>query len=393
MKKPFVISISGVSGGGKTTVTNELKDCLLNSAVVSFDDYDDIKLDRDINDWSADGNDENEWYVEPLAQDIERLLSEPLDYIIVDYPFGYRNLRVGKHINFAVFIDTPLDVALARRMIRDYTNRAADRNKIKVNLSAIEKELLFYLDRSRPTYVRMPETQKPSSDFIADGMKIPYEIADDIINALSVRNHYDAIIDEIDDPLERKVVDPAHDPEPLKAYMNKWDGDPFREVMLLTPDKSVLEIGVGTGRLALRVCCKCGNFTGIDISPKTVERAKQNLQDFPNVRLICNDYLMHRFDETFDVIYSSLTFMHIKDKRAAIQKTADLLNSGGRFVLSISKDHQTEIDYGTRKVTVYPDVPEEITLLLMEAGLVMEKQFETEFAVIFAAVKELNDES
>jgi uridine kinase len=48
MKKPFVISISVVSGGGKTTVTNALKDILINSMVISFDDYDDIKLDRDI---------------------------------------------------------------------------------------------------------------------------------------------------------------------------------------------------------------------------------------------------------------------------------------------------------------------------------------------------------
>jgi uridine kinase len=115
MKKPIVISISGVSGGGKTTVANALKEHLINAVIVSFDDYDDIKLDRDINDWSADANDENEWYVEPLAKDIARLLCEPFDYIIVDYPFGYRNLCVGQYINFAVFVDTPLDVALARR--------------------------------------------------------------------------------------------------------------------------------------------------------------------------------------------------------------------------------------------------------------------------------------
>jgi uridine kinase len=181
MKKPYVISISGISGSGKTTVTNSLEKCLSNAVVVSFDDYDDIKLDRDINDWSADGNDENEWYVEPLAENIEKLLNEPYSYIIVDYPFGYRNLRVGKYINFAVFVDTPLDVALARRTIRDYTSRSENRNKIEVSLSAIEKELRFYLERSRPTYARMPETQKPFSDIVVDGTKSPEELANIII--------------------------------------------------------------------------------------------------------------------------------------------------------------------------------------------------------------------
>jgi hypothetical protein len=77
--------------------------------------------------------------------------------------------------------------------------------------------------------------------------------------------------------------------------------------------------------------------------------------------------------------------MHIREKRAAIEKTAFLLNLGGRFVLSVDKNQQTEIDYGTRKITVYPDNPDEIRAFLIEAGLTIEDQFETEFAVIFAA--------
>ncbi|MDD4494839.1 MAG: class I SAM-dependent methyltransferase, partial [Eubacteriales bacterium] len=177
----------------------------------------------------------------------------------------------------------------------------------------------------------------------------------------------------------------------------KWDGEAFIDAMQLAPEKSVLEIGVGTGRLALRVCGKCGSFTGIDISPKTVERAKtnlqnsfENLQEYKNINLICGNFLTYSFTETFDVIYSSLSFMHIKDKGAAIQKAADLLIRGGRFVLSIDKNQQTEIDYGTRKISVYPDTPDEINSLLTKVGLIIEKQFETEFAVIFTARKELS---
>lgn len=198
--------------------------------------------------------------------------------------------------------------------------------------------------------------------------------------------HYNALIDENNDP--------AHDPAPAQDYMNKWDGEAFIDAMQLAPEKSVLEIGVGTGRLALRVCGKCGSFTGIDISPKTIERAKTNLQnsleslqEHKNINLICGDFLTHPFTETFDVIYSSLTFMHIKDKVAAIQKAADLLIPGGRFVLSIDKNQQAEIDYGARKISVYPDTPDEINSLLTQAGLIIEKKFETEFAVIFTARK------
>lgn len=142
--------------------------------------------------------------------------------------------------------------------------------------------------------------------------------------------------------------------------INKWDGEVFIDALLLSPDKSVLEIGVGTGRLAVRVCGNCRCFTGIDISPKTIQRAKENLRDFNKVSLICSDIFTYQFNERFDIIYSSLTFMHIKDKCAMIQKIANLLNQNGRFVLSIDKNQQREINLGIRRITVYPDTVEEI---------------------------------
>lgn len=184
MKKPFVISISGISGSGKTAVTNALKSRLVNTAVISFDNYGDrVYLDRDINEWSEDSSDD-EWHTEPIAADVERLLNEPLDYIILDYPFGYGNRLVGQHINLAVFINVPLDVALARRIIRDYTSRE-ENTKVadveEVSLVGLDKELRFYLARSRSTYARMPEMQKPTSDLVVDGTKTPEEIAHIII--------------------------------------------------------------------------------------------------------------------------------------------------------------------------------------------------------------------
>jgi SAM-dependent methyltransferase len=191
--------------------------------------------------------------------------------------------------------------------------------------------------------------------------------------------HYDALIDENNDPVR--------DPVPLKKYMDNWDGAAFIDALRLSLDKSVLEIGVGTGRLAARVCDKCGVFTGIDFSPKTVARAKENLSGSPEAELICGNFLTHDFARRFDIIYSSLTFMHIYDKQAAIQKAADLLNPGGRFVLSLDKNQRTVLDYGVRQITVYPDTPEKIAALLTEAGLEIESQFETKFAVIFAARK------
>lgn len=60
-----------------------------------------------------------------------------------------------------------------------------------------------------------------------------------------VIQHYDLLIKENNAPV--------HDPKPLRDYMDKWDGQTFIGKMELDKDKSVLEIDIGTGRLAVRV--------------------------------------------------------------------------------------------------------------------------------------------
>ncbi len=204
-----------------------------------------------------------------------------------------------------------------------------------------------------------------------------YEIHIETINYIA--EHYDTLIDQNNDPV--------HDPEPLKAYMDKWDGDSFIEKLYLKKNKKVLEIGVGTGRLAVKTAPFCKEFYGIDISPKTTQRAKENLVAYKNVNLICGDFLEYNFKDTFDTVYSSLTFMHIEDKLKAVCKIFDMLSDGGIFVLSIDKNQDEFIDIGTSKIKIFPDTPENIVCCLNCAGFHLSEQFETEFAHIFVAKK------
>lgn len=192
-----------------------------------------------------------------------------------------------------------------------------------------------------------------------------------------VIDHYDRLIAEENDPVR--------DPEPLQQYMDKWDGVPFLNALELSKEKSVLEIGVGTGRLAVKIAPKCGTFTGVDLSPETVKRAAENLRDCPNVTLYCADFMEFAFAETFDVAYSSLTFLHIEEKQQAVDRVAGLLRKNGRFVLSIDKNPSDFLDMGTRKIKIYPDTPETIRECIKNAGLTFEQQIETEFAYIIIA--------
>ena len=195
-----------------------------------------------------------------------------------------------------------------------------------------------------------------------------------------VMRHYDLLIEEGNDPTK--------DPRPLMEYMDKWDGDVFIRELCLTKEKSVLEVGVGTGRLALRVAPFCGRFIGIDISPKTIDRASENfsLYGIRNAELISADFITYNFHEKFDVIYSSLTFMHFENKEFVVEKIFDMLNKNGRFVLSIDKNRSDIIDTGVRKIKIFPDFPEHISRILKSSGFVSQKIIETEFAYIFSAI-------
>ena len=194
-----------------------------------------------------------------------------------------------------------------------------------------------------------------------------------------VIEHYDLLIEEGNDPV--------HDPKPLQDYMDKWDGQDFIDKLKLDKTKAVLEIGVGTGRLAVKTVPLCGQFLGVDISSKTIERAKENLANWDNVMLFCGDFTTYSFPQTFNVIYSSLTFMHIKEKQTALNKVMCLLKNEGRFVLSIDKNQEKFIDMGSRKIPVFPDNPQMMESYIKKAGLKIIEQSETEFAHIFVAIK------
>lgn len=196
---------------------------------------------------------------------------------------------------------------------------------------------------------------------------------------MNTAEHYNNLIDENNDPVR--------DIDILKQYMDKWDGQPFIDALELSKNKTVLEIGVGTGRLAVKTAPHCAKLCGIDISPKTIDRAKDNLSFANNTTLICADYSEYDFGTKFDVIYSSLTLLHIENKQAFLNKVFFDLKSNGRFVLSIDDNGDDYLDMGKYKIRVYPDNPDDTKAKILSAGFVIKEIIKTEFAHIFVCSK------
>lgn len=178
--KPKVIAIAAVSGGGKTTVTKQLQQRLGRAAALHFDDYSCFPPEE-ICAWVERGSDCNEWDLSPIIHDVQVLLhneNQSLDYILLDYPFAYRHHEMSQYIDYAVFIDTPLDIAMARRILRDF--KEAD------NLS-IRNDMENYLNHARNSYLDMLHTIKPNSDDVIDGALPINGIVNEIIDMMNRR--------------------------------------------------------------------------------------------------------------------------------------------------------------------------------------------------------------
>ncbi|MFT8728155.1 MAG: adenylylsulfate kinase [Liquorilactobacillus ghanensis] len=154
-----IIVISGLTAGGKTTLINSLARELKNSKIIAFDNYDIDQLP------SAPPLNK------PLSQtinqyDIQNIISAvnsakyKYDYILVDYPFGNRHESFNQLIDLTVYIKTPLDILLARQILRDFSNKT---------VNAIDDYLNIYLKTIRRIFIENEKFIVETADLVLAG--------------------------------------------------------------------------------------------------------------------------------------------------------------------------------------------------------------------------------
>jgi len=82
-----------------------------NSDVIHFDRYP-VQMPEDLTAWLGDGADFNQWSVPGLADDLARA-HDGEGLVVYEAPLGRRHELTGAHIDFLVFIEIPLEIALA----------------------------------------------------------------------------------------------------------------------------------------------------------------------------------------------------------------------------------------------------------------------------------------
>ena len=181
MTEVRVIGISAVSGGGKTAVTRRLAEVLSDSVALHFDDYDDANLHPgDFGKWFADGADYDAYDLPVFTGHLETLkaggrvryptsgaIVGPVRYVVADAPLGREHSASGRLIDLMVFVDTPLDIAMARRVMRDMQQDAGASSGEA--LERVKSELSGYEARARPIYEHFQERMRAGADLVVDG--------------------------------------------------------------------------------------------------------------------------------------------------------------------------------------------------------------------------------
>lgn len=102
------------------------------------------------------------------------------------------------------------------------------------------------------------------------------------------------------------------------------------------PGPKILDLGAGTGLLTKQLFKRYrrAELTLIDLSENMLDIAKQRFEGFPNFNYINGNYLEHDFDNSFDIVTSSLSIHHLenRDKKVLYGKIYDILNDGGIFI-------------------------------------------------------------
>jgi demethylmenaquinone methyltransferase/2-methoxy-6-polyprenyl-1,4-benzoquinol methylase/phosphoethanolamine N-methyltransferase len=160
----------------------------------------------------------------------------------------------------------------------------------------------------------------------------------------------------------------AHEPEPLTAgHTIAWASHYDKLLSLLTlgraaemwqtaadlaelsPGEAVLDVGCGTGELAMVLRERLGAsgaVTGVDASPQMIALARQKAaraETRIDYRAAAAEALPFP-DATFDAVVSSLMMHHLPDdaKRAALAEMRRVLKAGGRLLLlDLKRPHGT----------------------------------------------------
>lgn len=135
----------------------------------------------------------------------------------------------------------------------------------------------------------------------------------------------------------RKVFDLI--PEQFDRYRPRYSQELFDYLIQYTdlgPDKSVLEMGPGTGQATDPILQTGCDYNAIELGEHLYAKMLEKYGGFSNFHIVNDDFITHDFgQQRFDLIYSAATIQWIPED-IAFSKTFELLNPGGTLAMMLT---------------------------------------------------------
>jgi len=192
----YIVAISGPSGAGKSTLIISLVNLFENAVALSIDDYPDDHYPPAIG-WLERGAIPDEFETPQFFADVRSLKygssiihpetqqeTKPPRYLIIEEPFGKSRTAFKDLIDFHAEIDTPLEIAFPRRLLR-----IMDWKPKEEQLPYIKQHLEWYLRAGRRFYLAVQENARKDKDITVDGTLPPETIAQIIFKAVLAKQN------------------------------------------------------------------------------------------------------------------------------------------------------------------------------------------------------------
>jgi len=177
----YVVAVSGMSGAGKTRVVRRAVEILGNAAALHFDDYISVSTyPPDLQQWLAEGADVDVWRTPRLADDIRALRAgkaivlpesgvvvEPAEVLVLEEPFGKMRREMAGLIDLALHIDVPIDVMLARRLLRRLSEEREQYGESL--LDQLRSDLEHHVASGRLLQARGAVVARDAADVVLEG--------------------------------------------------------------------------------------------------------------------------------------------------------------------------------------------------------------------------------
>lgn len=159
------------------------------------------------------------------------------------------------------------------------------------------------------------------------------------------------------------------------SYLNSFEKGRFLALIGDVKGLRVLDIGAGTGRIALQLAQKGAFVTACDISPQMLAVLSKKNPAIKTIVAPAEDLPCE--NETFDIVIAAFLIVHLKSVSRFFDEVYRVLKSGGKFlVTNINQRRPPPIEVEERSIIIesFYHRPDSVRAALEESGFVIDKE-------------------